>query len=318
VDSRLLRIYNDELAYLRDIGAEFAREFPKVARRLSMDGVEVADPYVERLLEGFAFMAARIQLKLEAEYPQLVAHLLESIYPNFLAPVPSLMVARFGPDLANPGLARGVTVARGVSLTSLTPRGQNTRCEFRTAHSVQLWPLEVVQAQYFAHAADLPVSALPVARQAQSGLRIRLRLHGGLAFRLLPLESLVCHISAAGDVAYRLHALIDSDPLGTLVWPVAPKGLEPSRQWRDAAASLRTTGMEAQQALLPDSLRGFSAYRLLQEFAALPQRFLFFEVRQLAERLSRVPDTEVDLVILFSRAEPTLESLVDPRGNTPV
>ena len=116
MDSRLLRIYNDELAYLRDIGAEFAREFPKVARRLSMDGVEVADPYVERLLEGFAFMAARIQLKLEAEYPQLVAHLLESIYPNFLAPVPSLMVARFGPDLANPGLARGVTVARGVSI----------------------------------------------------------------------------------------------------------------------------------------------------------------------------------------------------------
>ena len=311
MDQRLLRIYNDELAYLRDIGAEFAHEFPKVARRLSMDGVEVADPYVERLLEGFAFMAARIQLKLDAEYPQFVAHLLESIYPNFLAPVPSVMVARFGPDFANPGLARGVTVARGASLTSLTARGQNTRCEFRTAQDVRLWPLEVVHAQYFSHAADLPVSALPVARQAQSGLRIRLRLHGGLALQQLPLDRLVCHISAAGDVAYRLHALIDADPLGTLVWPSASKGLDPARQWRDASTSLGTTGMEAQQALLPDSLRGFTAYRLLQEFAALPQRFLFFEIRQLAQRLSQMPNKEADLVILFSRSEPALESLVD-------
>ena len=92
MDPRLLRLYNEELAHLREVGAEFAHEFPKVARRLSMDGLEVADPYVERLLEGFAFMTARTQLKLEAQYPQFIAHLLETLYPNFLAPVPSMMV----------------------------------------------------------------------------------------------------------------------------------------------------------------------------------------------------------------------------------
>lgn len=83
MDPRLLALYNQELAHLREVGAEFALEFPKVARRLSMDGLEVADPYVERLLEGFAFMAARTQLKLEAEYPQFIEQMLESVAPSF-------------------------------------------------------------------------------------------------------------------------------------------------------------------------------------------------------------------------------------------
>jgi len=116
MDPRLLRLYNDELTHLRDVGAEFAREFPKIASRLGMEGMEVADPYVERLLEGFAFLTARVQLKLDAEQPRLVAHLLESIYPNFLSPVPSMMVARLGVDPNDPNLVKGFAVPRGFEL----------------------------------------------------------------------------------------------------------------------------------------------------------------------------------------------------------
>ena len=65
----MLDYYNRELAYVREQGSEFAEQFPKVAARLGMRGLEVADPYVERLLEGFAFMSARIQLKMDAEFP---------------------------------------------------------------------------------------------------------------------------------------------------------------------------------------------------------------------------------------------------------
>lgn len=97
MDPSLLRLYSDELTHLREVGAEFAQDFPKIAARLSMDGVEVTDPYVERLLEGFAFMAARVQLKIEAEHPRLIQHLLETVYPGFLSPVPSMLVARMRP-----------------------------------------------------------------------------------------------------------------------------------------------------------------------------------------------------------------------------
>ncbi|MGH8519531.1 MAG: type VI secretion system baseplate subunit TssF, partial [Panacagrimonas sp.] len=86
MDPRLLRHYNAELGHLREMGAEFARQFPKIAARLGMDGVEVVDPYVERLMEGAAFLAARVQLKLDAEFPRFTQRLLEIVYPQYLAP----------------------------------------------------------------------------------------------------------------------------------------------------------------------------------------------------------------------------------------
>ena len=86
MDPRLLRYYNQELQHLREMGAEFARQFPKIAGRLGMNGIEVADPYVERLLEGTGFLAARIQLKLDAEFPRFTQRLLEMLHPHYLAP----------------------------------------------------------------------------------------------------------------------------------------------------------------------------------------------------------------------------------------
>ena len=89
MDPRLLRHYNSELTHLREMGAEFARQFPKIAARLGIDGVEVSDPYVERLLEGAAFLTARVQLRLDSEFPRFTQKLLEIIYPQLLSPVPS-------------------------------------------------------------------------------------------------------------------------------------------------------------------------------------------------------------------------------------
>jgi type VI secretion system protein ImpG len=310
MDPNLLRHYNEELAHLREVGAEFAQQFPKIASRLSMDGVEVADPYVERLLEGFAFMAARVQLKLDAEYPRFIAHLLETVYPNFLASVPSMMIARLAPDLADPNLIRGAAVPRGSALTSEHPRGQNTRCEFRTAHEVRLWPIEIVQAQYFSYAPDLPIARLPIAQQIKGGLRLRLRCHGGLRFNQLPMGELNLHISAPDEVAWRVHDLVGSAALGSWVLPAGSTTAPAASQWRDAA-SVQLTGFEDRQALLPESLRGFSGHRLIQELAALPQRFLFFDVLDLASRLATVASNEVEIVLPFSRGDAALESLVD-------
>ncbi len=307
MDPRLLRLYQDELTHLREVGAEFAREHPKVASRLGMEGLEVADPYVERLIEGFAFLTARVQLKLEAEHPRLIAHLLESIYPNFLSPVPSMMVLRLGADPTDPNLARGYTVPRGSSVQSLLPRGQDTRCEFRTAHDVTLWPVELSSVQYFSYAPDLPLSRIPQAAGAKGGLRFKLRTGGGLKFSELGLDRLRLHISAPGDIAYRLHELVLGTALGS--WVVGDGNSAP-RLWRDAS-SVAPAGFSAQEALLPETLRAFSGHRLLQEVSTLPQRLLFFDLTDLAARLSSVDSTEAELVILFSRGDPALESLVD-------
>jgi type VI secretion system protein ImpG len=310
MDPRLLRLYSDELSHLREVGAEFAAEFPKIASRLGMEGMEVADPYVERLLEGFAFLAARVQLKLEAEQPRLIGHLLESIYPNFLAPVPSMMVARLAVDPADPNLVKGYTLPRGNALLSEIARGQDTHCEFRSAHAVTLWPVELVNVQYFSHAPDLPTTRLPQAQGTRGGLRIKLRCGGGVTFRQLGLDRLAFYISAPDDVAFRLHELLLGAAAGTLVHGDAATAAAPDLQWR-GADSVRGLGFAADQALLPESLRAFSGYRLLQECAALPQRLLFFEVTGLAERLARTAGTELELVVFLQRGDPALEAVVD-------
>lgn len=310
MDPSLLRLYNDELTHLREVGAEFAKEFPKIAARLSMDGVEVSDPYVERLLEGFAFLAARVQLKIDAEHPRLIQHMLETVYPGFLSPVPSMMMARLRPDLLDPNLARGFTIPRDSALTSEAVRGQNTRCEFRTSQDVTLWPVDIDAVQYFTHAPDLPLTRLPGARQIRGGLRIKLKTHGGIKFRQLGLDTLPLHIAAPDDVAFRLHELVLGNGLGTWVGG----GEKASMSAYADAGSVQAMGYGDNEALLPETLRGFSGHRLLQEYAAMPQRFLQFSVTDLARRFALIDGTEAEVVVLFSKPDVSLESLVDAQS----
>ena len=147
MDPRLLRHYNQELQHLREMGAEFAAQFPKIAGRLRIDGLEVKDPYVERLLEGFAFLTARVQLKLDAEFPRFSQRMLEILYPHFLAPIPSMVIAQLNPELGDAALPSGVKISRASVLRSQPAGGGIAECQFRTAHDVTLWPIEIVGAE---------------------------------------------------------------------------------------------------------------------------------------------------------------------------
>src|SRR4051812_7749963 len=135
MDPRLLRHYNQELQHVREMGAEFAAEFPKIAGRLRMDGLEVADPYVERLLEGFAFLTARLQLRIDSEYPRFTQRLLEILYPQFGAPVPSMLIAQLQPKAGDQSLASGVTLPRGTLMRSRASLSA-TSCEFTTGSAL--------------------------------------------------------------------------------------------------------------------------------------------------------------------------------------
>jgi len=308
MDPRLLRYYNQELQHLRETGAEFAREFPKIAGRLAMDGLEVSDPYVERLLEGVAFLAARVQLKLDAEFPRFTRRLLEIVYPNFLAPMPSMLIAQLRPLASETNLASGFLVPRGSGMKTLALRGEGTACEFRSAHDVTLWPLELVEARFFSYAPDLPVARLPLRGAAKGGVRLRLKSTAGLKFSQLSLERLVLHITGGDEIAYKLHELLLGHTVGFLAGPV-----EKPMPWHHFLQPEQVCpfGFEDAQALLPVSPQGFQGYRLLQEYFAFPQRFLFVELRGLGPTMRRLVADELEVVIFFGRAEPQLESVVD-------
>src|SRR6185437_13832067 len=142
MDPRLLRLYDQELRFIRDLGGEFA------------------DPYVERLLEGFALLAARVHLKLESEFPTFTQNLLDIVYPHFLAPTPSMMVVNFRPDLQGGKFENGYRVPRDTSLIGVLGKGEVTSCEFRTAQDVTLWPVVVKEVEYLAGAAAISALAL--------------------------------------------------------------------------------------------------------------------------------------------------------------
>lgn len=308
MDPRLLRYYNQELRHLREMGAEFAAEFPKIAARLGMDGVEVSDPYVERLIESFAFLAGRIQLKLDAEFPRFTQRLLDIVYPQFLAPTPAMLVARFQPDISDGNLAGGFPIPRGSTLRGLTGKGDETPCEFRTAHAVRLLPIEIATASYFTSAPDLPLTQLPLGNRIKGGLRLRLRTGGGLPFRAVDLSRLTLHFSGIDEVAYKLNELVHGACLGVLALPT-----ERPATWRELlpANSISPVGFADGEALLPASLRGFQGYRLLHEYFAFPQRFLFADIQGLERAAFRCEGDELECVLLFSRGDLSLESVVD-------
>jgi type VI secretion system protein ImpG len=308
MDPRLLEYYERELQHLREMGAEFARQYPKIAARLGMRGIEVADPYVERLVEAFGFLAARIQLKLDAEFPRFTQRLLETVYPHYLAPTPAMLVAKIQPELTETNLAAGFPIPRGTLMHGMVGKEDDTASDFRTAHEVTLWPIEVAEAKYFSFAPDLPLAAFPERQTVRGGVRLKLRATAGLKFSQIGIDRLRLYLSGADDVARKLYELMFASPIGGMLVPTARPA-----PWFEAipASQIQPAGFADDEALLPVTWRSFQGYRLLQEYFSFPQRFLFVDVAGLKGKIQRCTGDELELVLLFSRGDPMLEKVVD-------
>ena len=307
MDPRLLDYYNRELQFMREMGAEFAQAYPRIAARLGLEGLECADPYVERLLEGFAFLTARIQLKLDARHPDFTQHLLEMVYPHFLCPVPSCAVVEFAPDLKEGAQLAGQRIERGASLRTPLGKGDRTSCEFRTAHDVALWPLTVLEAKYLSGSGALTTQGIGTDGRARAAIRLRLKAAAGVSMRSLPLDSLTFFLKATPDVTHRLYEQIVADCVGFYVRSTRQGAAVHFR----SAASVRQLGFEDDEALLPVSHRTFQGYRLVQEYFTFPERFMFFALDDLKEAVQRCDGDELEIYIAMGRAQPALENAVD-------
>ena len=307
MDPLLLKYYNRELQYIREMGGEFAKEFPKIAGRLGLDGIACADPYVERLLEGFGFLAARVQLSIDAKFPRFTQHLLDIVYPHYLTPTPSMAVVQLQPDLADSSLAGGVAVPRDTSLRSILGKGEQTSCEYRTAYPVTLWPLEIAEAGYFSNMGTVSGVRLPAGCKPKAGVRFRLKTTAGLKFNELLLDSLPVFLRGQDEQPMRLYEQLLGNASALLLRPV-----ERPTPWNVVlpATNIGELGFCDDQALLAHGPRSFSGYRLLQEYFSFPDRFMFVEFRGLQEALQRCRGSELELIVLFDKYHPELENSV--------
>lgn len=314
MDQRLIAHYNRELAFIREMGGEFANHFPKVAARLGMEGLECADPYVERLLEGFAFLAARIQLKMEEEFPQFCQHLFEIVYPDYLAPLPSMAVVQFSPEKDDPGLAKGHEVPRGSAMRSGLGSNMQTACEYRSAHDVTLLPLEITGAEYIGTRAQLAKLGLRPARDVMAGIRITCETTAEVAAGELALDRLPLFVGGSGTTPLALYEHILGSSCGLSVI-VGKKG---SRAVQDLGRrNLHAKGFEPAEALLNYRSRSFDGYRLLREYFAFPDRYRFVEFSGLSSALDNAEGQRFDLIIHLSARHNELENAVSVRNFLP-
>jgi len=303
----LLTYYERELTFVRRMSAGFAEKYPKIASRLLLEPGKSEDPHVERLIEAFAFLAARIHLKIDDEFPEITESFLQILYPHYLAPVPSMSIVQFALDPAQGKLAGGYTIDRHRRLFSKP--GRDTKCEFRTCYPVTLWPLEVEAARV-----DVPGPVTASGRPAAGALTLNLRALRDARFKDLEINSLRFFLNGESQLVHRLYEVV----FGHCV------GLELRREGAPPVA-LGTVpldvGFDKDDGMLPYSSRSFLGYRLVQEYFHFPEKFLFFDVPGLAALRERGFDQEAQLVFLLDQA-PRLDPKLEPQtfrlGCTPI
>lgn len=314
MDRRLLKHYNNELHFMQEMGTEFAHSYPKIAARLGIENEQCADPYVERLLEGFAFLTARVQLKIEEEFPKFCQQLLSMVYPDYLAALPSMAVVQMTPDPGDSSTAEGFVLERGTRLRSGLGAEMQTSCEYTSAQDVTLYPFEVTHAEYLNSRAALAHLGIKPGREVAAGVRIEFTTLGGVELNELRMDELPLYLGGSGHIPLWLYEQILNNVCGLSI----ATGEKGSQQLVSLpVANVRRMGFDADQAMLNYHSRSFDGYRLLREYFAFPERYRFINVCGLADALADQESEKFEIVIHLSQRKSELENVVDNRNFLP-
>lgn len=310
----LYPFYQDELYFIRKMGQEFARQYPAAAARLRLEQNKSSDPHVERMIEAFALLTARVQHKLHDDYPELTEAVLNVLYPHYLAPVPSFATVQFDLDPAR-ATPTGVTIPKGGMLT--TQRVADTACRYRTCYPLTLWPVAVTEARL--QPPPFPPGLSPP-DAAKAAVRLKLSIQGELPLPMLELKTLRFHLAAGAGLAPSLYELIHNHALQVVYRPTDAKGVPPVLF--PARDVIRSVGFEPGEGLLPYPRQAFPGYRLLTEFFAYPAKFLYFDLGGWERVRTTGAQRQVEVFIFVDRTLPRLEQAVDAGvfrlGCTPV
>ncbi|HEX7389635.1 MAG TPA: type VI secretion system baseplate subunit TssF [Acidiphilium sp.] len=296
----LLPYFNRELLAIRKLAAEFAETHPKIAGRLRMSPDAVDDPHVARLLDGVAFLSARVHKRLDDEFPELTDALLGALYPGFLAPIPSAAIARFE---CRPDLQANVRLDAGFALETERVRGQ--ACRFQTAWPVSLWPVRIEQVKLAGQPFVAPAN--PLAPGAASVLRIVLgTMAPELNFATLGVDRLRFYLRGGPAIAPHLYELLAAHTVGVAL-AETPGDPNPVLLGRESVVPV---GFAEDEALLPWPARGFSGFRLLAEYFAFPEKFMFFDIDGLDRKTLAHTGNRLEIFIYLDRSAVELERAV--------
>lgn len=316
MSDELLPYYNQELSAIRTLGAEFAERHPKIASRLRLSADASQDPHIERLIEAFAYLSARIRHKLDDDFPEIADALLGTLYPHFLAPLPSMSIVQLALDRSQADLTTGHRVERGTTIE--TERVDGEPCTYQTSYATTLWPCRVERAGLTGR----PFAAPTTFRSSEAAAVLKLELNSfapAAKFSQFDIGTLRFYLHAAqSQNVQALYELLFNNTL-EIALASGPDDRNPVVL---PASALRPAGFDRLEAVLPDSPRSFPGYRLLSEYFALPQKFLFVDLVGLdRDALQRI-GSRLEIYVYLDRRSEELERSVQAGtfrlGCTPV
>lgn len=267
----LLLYYERELTFLRQMGVEFAAKYPKIASRLLIEADKCEDPHVERMLEAFAFLAARVHLKIDDEFPEITGAMLNILYPHYVRPIPSMSVAEFFVDPAHVKPESGLKLERGAILRSRPING--VPCKFRTCYDITFWPVTVAEAEWTAPDRLKP----PIkSNEAVAAVRVQLRCAPDILFPKLSLSALRFYLSGESGLIHSLYELLSNNCIQIILRDPSPKSK--AKPVFLSPDFLKPVGFDENDGMLPYPRRSFVGYGLLQEYFCFPQKFFFLDL----------------------------------------
>jgi type VI secretion system protein ImpG len=304
MSDELLRFYNSELQFVRRQGDEFARAHPEVAAHLKIGSEGENDPYVGRLVEAFAYLNARTRLKIEDEFPEIAGSLLDIVLPHYQRPVPSLSIAHFELERSQIELFDGYPIPSGSRLESQPIDGEP--CTFRTCYPTTCWPFSVRSIQLRGVPFEAPACSL--AKPPLGLLKVTLETFDGKAkFSQFKANKLRFFIKLPAPYCFQFYELLFDSVLGVSLGASA----------KDPAARqlpgppITPVGFAEDEGLLDYPPQSFIGYRLLSEYFAFPEKFLFFDV-ELGSTLADQHSSQLELFFYLGRRWQDLEPHIQP------
>jgi type VI secretion system protein ImpG len=271
----LLLYYERELDYLRKSAVQFAEKYPKVASRLVLEPTKCEDPHVERMLEAFAFLAARVHLKLDDDFPEISEALLTVVYPQLTRPIPSMSVVEFQFDTEKGKMSTGLPIPRDTVLHSKPVGG--VPCTFRTCYDSTLWPITVEAAEW-----QSPSRMQPPIKAADSpwAIRLALRCAPDTSLGAMNVDRLRFYLDGESGFVNTLYELLLSRVNRIVVRDPTPGSKVPPVTL--TASSLRPVGFGQEEGMVPSTRGSFLGHRLLFEYFAFPEKFFFVDLTGLS------------------------------------
>ncbi|KZM48288.1 type VI secretion system baseplate subunit TssF [Labrenzia sp. OB1] len=329
MNREFLDLYNQELTYLREQGSAFAESYPAVAERLGGLLEDRSDPMLSGLLEGAAFLAARVQLKMKHEFSEFTSNLFEQLYPSALAPIPSMVLARVTPKYGDANLRNGIKINRHAPMEAVfRERSGEVRCRFTLSAPITLTPLELTTARYLSSAAQISGLGADMAedKRARAGLSITFthrmsedpenEVSADDALKKPEYQVAGCRIDELPvrligpvDLAAKVYEQIFGHTIALYLRTEDAYG-QVSLQ-RMPVDAIRQLGFDEEDALLRNDRRMFTGFDYLRDYFNFPRSFLGFRLTGLRRHLDRVKAKSFDLVFVFDETETRLAAHVE-------